>query len=389
MPDFVIIGAGVVGTSIAFHLAKAGCRDVVVLERSYIGSGSTEKCPGGIRQQFAGEANIRLSMESVRFYGRFLEETGHVADFRQRGYVILAGTAEEMDTFRENVRLQRRLGLGVVLLAPDDVADLVPALSLEGVLGATFCPTDGYADPYSVVSGFASAAKRMGVRIIEDTEVTGLIHAGGRVRGVVTPGERLEAPVVIDAAGPYAAVVAGMAGVSVPVSPVRRHVFITEPVFSRGSRIRRLGKAELPMVIDFHTGFWFRPEGACIIFGMRNPEQPPGFDIDVDWSFLTDTLAAVACRRLPVLDEVGITRAQAGLHADTPDRNAILGEAPGVRGLYLACGFSGHGFMHAPAVGRLMADLVMGKTGAAQEAAPFRPDRFRDGEAPEAERAFI
>ena len=389
MPDAIIIGAGVVGTSVAFHLAKAGCRDVVVLERSYIGSGSTEKCPGGIRQQFASEANVRLSMESVRFYARFLEETGQAADFRQRGYVILAGTAEEMDAFGANVRLQRQMGLAVELLAPDDVAELVPALNLEGVLGATFCPTDGYADPYSVVNGFASAARRMGVRIVEDTEVTGLMSAGGRVRGVVTAGEHLEAPVVIDTAGPYAGVVAGMADVDVPVSPVRRHVFITEPVFSRGSRIRRLGRADLPMVIDFHTGFWFRPEGACIIFGMRDPGQSPGFDIDVDWSFLTETLAVVACRRLPVLDEIGISRAQAGLHADTPDRNAILGEAPGARGLYLACGFSGHGFMHAPAVGRLVADLVTRKAGVAREAAPFRPDRFRAGVMPEAERAFI
>lgn len=388
MPDVVIIGAGVVGISIAYHLAKAGHPDVTVLERDYIGSGSTEKCPGGVRQQFATEANIRLSMESVHFFQRFLEETGHPADFRQRGYLMLATGPEEMAAFRESVALQRRLGLKVDLISPAEAASLVPALNTESVRGGTFCATDGYADPYSVVSGFASAARGMGVSIVEDTEVTGLLAAGGRVRGVLTASGRMEASAVIDAAGPYAGVVAAMAGVELPVSPVRRHVFITEPVFNRAGRVGKLGRADLPMVVDFRTGFWFRPEGACIIFGMRNPDQPPGFELDVDWSFLTDRLADAARHRLPALDDTGITRAQAGLHADTPDRTAIIGQAPGARGLFLACGFSGHGFMHAPAVGRLVADLVAGKREALREAEPFRPDRFRGG-APPAERAFI
>ena len=359
MPEVVIVGAGVVGTSIAYHLAKLGCRDVVVLEKDYIGSGSTEKCAGGIRQQFSTEANVRLSIESVRFFERFEEETGHAADFRQHGYLIVATDERDLETLRRSVVMQRRLGVKVDLMLPAEIAILVPGLNLEGVLGGSFCPTDGYADPYSVVSGFASAAKRLGVKIREGIEVTGVELRDATVRGVLTSQGRVEAPVVVNAAGPYAGSVSGMAGVGIPIRPSRRHIFITEPVFRRTSRLGRLNRADLPMVVDIHNGFWFRREGLCLIFGMRNPDEPEGFSTEVDWGFFTDTLAGVACHHVPSLEDIGITRAQAGLHADTPDNMAILGEAPSVRGLYMACGFSGHGFMHSPAVGRLMAALIL------------------------------
>ncbi len=367
MPDVLIIGAGVVGTSIAFHLAKLGCRDVVVLEKNYIGSGSTEKCAGGIRQQFSNEGNIRLSMESVRFFERFEDETGQVADFRQNGYLILATSEDELKVFRENVELERKFGLEVELISTEEVTELVPGLNVEDVVGATFCRSDGYADPYSVVSGFASAAKRLGARIYEDVEVTGIELSGDRVKGVLTTQGRFQAPVVVDAAGAYAGIVGKMAGLDIPIHPSRRHVFITEPSFNR---------ANLPLVIDFHNGFWFRREGLSLIFGMRNPDEPEGFSIDVDWGFFTDTLADIACQRLPRLMEIGISGAKAGLHSDTPDYMAILGEAPGVAGLFLACGFSGHGFMHSPAVGRLMADLILGKV-TSPDIKLFGLDRFQ------------
>ena len=167
--EVVIIGGGVVGISIAYHLAKRGCRDVVVIERNYLGSGSSEKCPGGIRQQFASEVNVRLSVESVRFFERFEEETGHPGDFRQDGYLILATRREDLAAFDQSLQLQRRLGVEVELLSPDDVAAMVPGIECADVLGATFCPGDGFADPYSVVSGFASAARRLGVKILEKT----------------------------------------------------------------------------------------------------------------------------------------------------------------------------------------------------------------------------
>jgi sarcosine oxidase subunit beta len=377
MPDVIVIGAGVIGTSIAYHLAKNGCRDVVVLEKEYIGSGSTEKCPGGIRQQFATEANIRLSMESVRLLENFEEETGYIADFRQYGYLILATSKAELNTFRRNIKLQRKLGLEVELLSPEEVGKLVPGLNLDDILGASFCASDGYADPYSVVAGFASASRRLGVKIYEETEVTGIKLVKGRVRGVRTTKGGFTTAVVVDAAGPYAGVITAMTGIYIPLQPSRRHIFITEPEYDEDGSLSSLGRPDLPMVVDFHNGFWFRREGACLIFGMRNPDEPGGFDSSVDWGFFSGTLSKAACHRLPALYNTGIARGQAGLHSDTPDNNAILGETPGVTGLFLACGFSGHGFMHAPAVGRLIADLVMKRKSAIKEAYPFRLDRFR------------
>jgi sarcosine oxidase subunit beta len=255
MPDVIIIGAGVIGTSIAYHLAKRGCRDVVVLEKDYIGSGSTERCPGGIRQQFSTETNIRLSIESVKFFEHFEEETEHAADFRQHGYLMLATSKDELNTFRRDVDLQRKLGLKVYLLSPPEIRDFVPGLNVEDILGATFCPTDGYADSYSVVSGFASTAKRLGVKVHEETEVTGIESTNDKVKGVLTTRDKFEAPIVVNAAGPYAGIVGRMVGLDIPIRPSRRHMFITEPVFSRPKRLEGLNQPKLPMVVDFHNGF--------------------------------------------------------------------------------------------------------------------------------------
>lgn len=376
MPDVIIIGAGVVGTSIAYHLAKLGCRDVGVLEKDYIGSGSTEKCPGGIRQQFSTEINIKLSIESVKFFEHFEDETGHPADFRQHGYLMLATTEEELAAFRQNATLQRQLGVEVYLVSPQEVKEIIPGLNVGDVLGATFCPTDGYADPYSTVRGFASAARRLGVKIYEETEVSGIEMGDDRVKGVLTKRGKFEAPVVVNAAGPYAGIIGRMAGLELPISPSRRHMFITEPLTDHPSWLN-LNKSDQPMVVDFHNGFWFRKEGPSLIFGMRNPNEPEGFSTLVDWDFLAGSLSEAACHRLPLLSDTGIMRGQAGLHSDTPDCMAIIGETTTIGGLYLACGFSGHGFMHSPAVGRLMAELVLGKRVSLMDTYALAPDRFQ------------
>ena len=376
MPEIIIIGAGVVGTSIAYHLAKQGCRDVTVLEKNYTGSGSTEKCAGGIRQQFSMEINVKLSMESVKFFEHFEEETGHAADFRQHGYLILATSERELETFRQNVVLQRKLGLEVQLISPQEATELVPGLNVEDILGATFCPTDGYADPYSVVSGFASAAKRLGVEIHEETEVTSIELLGDKVKRVMTARDKFEAPVVVNAAGPFAGVVGKMVGLDIPIYPSRRHIFITEPVFSHQKYSNSFNRPHLPMVVDFHNGFWFRREGPCLIFGMRNPDEPEGFTTSVDLEFFADVLAPAASQRLPRLREIGIMKGQAGLHSDTPDCMATLGETSAIAGLYLACGFSGHGFMHSPAVGRLISDLILKGETSPSDAHSLALDRF-------------
>jgi len=375
--EVIIIGAGVVGCSIAYHLAKMGCHDVTVLEKNLIGSGSTERCAGGIRQQFSTEANIKLSVESVRFFERFEEETGHPADFRQNGYLMLATTEEELAFFRQSVALQHSLGVKVNLLSPQEVREIIPRLNIEDVLGATYCPTDGYADPYSVVHGFASAAKGLGVKIYREAEVTGVRRVGRAWRVTTLKGE-FESPRVVVATGAWSGKIGKMIGVDIPVRPSRRHIFVATP-------FQEVAKNS-PMVVEFHNGFWFRREGSGLIFGMRNPEEPESFDTSVDWGFLP-TIAEVACHRLPILRDVGVGRAQAGLHEDTPDANAIIGSIPGTEGLYLACGFSGHGFMHSPAVGKMVADLVLGKSHASQ-LAPFAPERFELKQHQE-ERCFI
>lgn len=377
--DVIIIGAGVIGCSIAYHLAKMGCNDVVVLEKNYIGSGSTEKCVGGIRQQFSTVTNIKLSMESVRFFESFEEETGHPADFRQNGYLMLATTEDELQSFRQNVALQHQLGLEVYLLSPKEAKEIVPQLDVQDIVGGTFCPTDGYADPYSVVQGFASSAKRLGVKIYEETEVSGINQKEHRIQGMLTNRGEFTAPVVVDAAGPYAAQIGEMAGLDIPVHPSRRHIFVTAPL----DEIRR----DAPMVVDFHSGFWFRREGPGLIFGMRNPDEPESLDTSVDWGFLP-TIAEVASRRLPFLENIGVVTGQAGLHDDTPDANAILGKVPEIEGLYLACGFSGHGFMHSPAVGRIMAELILTQCSPLPDVSPLALHRFQQ-ETQQAERVFI
>jgi len=379
MPDVIIIGGGVIGCSIAYHLAKLGYGDVVVLEKDTIGSGSTAKCPGGIRQQFSTETNIKLSMESVKFLEHFEEETGYPADFRQYGYLMLAANEEELELFRQNVALQRKLGLKVYLFSPQQAKEMMPQLNVEDIVGATYCPTDGYADPYSVVQGFASAAMRLGVKIHEKTQVFGIKVAEGRMRGVLTTQGRFEAPITVIAAGAYAGQVGKMVGIDIPIRPSRRHVFVTTP-------LDEIPKKS-PMVIDFHTGFWFRREGASLIFGMRKPSEPEGFNTTVDWGFLP-ALGEVACQRLPTLSSTGVMRAQAGLHADTPDYSAIIGNLPDIEGLYLACGFSGHGFMHSPAVGKAVAELILGAEASSSDIPSLPLDRF-EKQTYRKERSFV
>jgi sarcosine oxidase subunit beta len=349
--DVVIIGAGVIGTSIAYHLAKMGAQNTVVLEReSMLGMGSTGKCAGGIRQQFSTEVNIRLAMESVRFLESFREELDADPEFRQNGYLFLATTEEEVTAFRQNVALQRSLGLEVEILSPPEAKDLVPALNVEDVLLATYCPTDGYADPHSVLQGFAKGARRLGVEMCTDTEATAIERKAGKVRAVATSQGRIETPVVVDAAGPWLAVAGRMAGIELPVLPYRRQVFVTHPFPAIPDPV--------PMVIDFQPSFYFRKEGPGVLMGMTDDEEPPSFNTHVDWDFLAQVVEK-AIHRAPILEQAGFMDGWGGLYAVTPDDNPILGPLPELEGFICAGGFSGHGFMLAPATGRAIAELIL------------------------------
>ncbi|HVP39761.1 MAG TPA: FAD-dependent oxidoreductase [Candidatus Saccharimonadales bacterium] len=375
--DIVVIGGGVVGLSVAFHLARSRAGSVLVLERDkFLGTGSTGKCAGGIRQQFASAPNVILSRESVKFLERFEEETGVTCDFFQNGYLFLLSGEEQLAHFRGNVELQRSLGVDSRLITPQEVLEIVPQVSLEGVVGATFCPTDGLASPHEMTQGFAKAARDHGAQILAEVEATGLEVRAGRVCGVRTAQGDIPTRAVVNAAGPYARQVAAWAGVDLPVQPVRRHVFTTRPLDFLTVRF--------PMVVDMLSGVYMHQESGGMLMGLADKREPYGFNEDVDWNFMPVVVEA-AMQRIPALEEAEILTGWAGLYEDTPDHNAVLGPVAGVEGLFLANGFSGHGLMHAPAAGRVVADAVLGRP-LPPELAALGFERFaRGGLEPEAE----
>jgi sarcosine oxidase subunit beta len=349
--DIVIIGAGAVGCSIAYHLARRGARDVVVLERETIGAGSTSKAAGGIRVQFGTRVEVEFSLRSIEFFRRFEDEMGVPCDYRQEGYLILLGDEEDLARYRKNVELQTSLGADVRILAPDDARAIVPELRVDDVLAAAWGPMDGYASPHDVVQAYATQARARGVRIVEDTPVTAIELEGDRVSAVVTPAGRIATRLVVNAAGPQASLVGRMVGLDLPVDPRRRHIFVTDEF----AGVRH----PMPLVIDRSSGFYCRSEQRQILMSAGDVGPTTEFSATVDWSVL-DQAVDKAVRRIPALEGASIRHAWAGLRPLTPDEHAILDWAPGVRGLYLAIGFCGHGFQHSPATGQIVSEILTG-----------------------------
>ena len=359
------------GASTAYHLTRNGIRDIVLLEREpMLGMGSTGRNAGGVRHQFSNEANVKLSIESIGMFERFADEVGYQIDFHQHGYLFLLSTEKDLRDFRRNIELQRRLGVKVELLDTSQVSELVPGLGLDGVIAATFCGRDGIADPNGVTMGFAKAAVSQGVEICRETEVTGITIKNGRITGVDTSRGKISTSTVINAAGPYAREIGRMVGVSIPVDPFRRHIFITEPVPAGLS-----APASRIMVIDFQTTFYFHREGAGILFGMSDPDEPSSFNLTTNWELL-EKINGVAVKRLPVLGDSGIAHAWAGLYEMTPDAMPIIGPAKDVEGLFIIAGFSGHGFQHSPAAGRILAEMIARGGARDTDVTLFSLDRF-------------
>jgi sarcosine oxidase subunit beta len=367
--DVVIAGGGIMGCALAYQLAKRNV-DVIVLERETVGSQSTGKCAGGVRQQFSMEANVRLQRMSVRMFESFEEETGHPADFRQIGYLFVLTLPQQIEDFRRNVEMWHRVGLAEARwVDPSEAARMVPVLNVEDVLGCTFCPSDGIASPADVTSGYASAARRLGARLKEGVEVVGVDVAGGRVQGVRTPAGEISTRLVFNCAGAWSASIGRMAGLEIPVLPYRRHVAVTG-TFAAVSRSN-------PMTVDFQTSLYFHPEGDGVLIGMSDRSEPPGFTTDVSWEFL-EKMFAQAERRAPALAAAGIKTAWAGLYETTPDHQAILGPVPEVEGFWCAAGFSGHGFMQAPAAALLLTQLLLDHRSEI-DISPFAFTRFAKG----------
>lgn len=365
----VIIGAGCIGAAIAYHLGRRGVRDVVVLEREPVsGAGSTGKCAGGIRQQFSTELNVRISELSVRHYERFETEMGSGPVFFPVGYLFLLSDEARWAAFQAQAAMQRGLGLPVQTLTPEGAGALVPQLDLDGVLGATFCSTDGLGNPHEITQAFEAQARALGARFRFGVEATGLLRDGRRVTGVQTSEGDIVTPLVVNAAGAWAAAVAAWAGVDLPVLPYRRHCFVTKPMAWIDER--------LPMVVDMKSGVYMHRESGGLLLGLADRDESPGFDTSTNWDFL-ERVVEPAMERIPALAEAEVAHGWAGLYETTPDHNAVLGPAEGVSGLMLANGFSGHGFMQAPGIGQLMAEwIVDGRP--SLDLTPLRLERFRD-----------
>ena len=338
------------GCALAYQLARRQV-EVVLLERAELGSQSTGKCAGGVRQQFSSESNVRLQMLAVRLLKEFEQETGQPADFRQLGYLFVLSRPKDVEDFRRNLEMWHRVGLKEARwLGPDEAARLVPVLATDDVLGCTFCPTDGIASPADVTAGYAAAARRQGARLREGVEVKGIELASGVVGGVQTSAGEISTRAVFNCAGAWSGQVGRMVGLEVPVLPYRRHIFVTDsfPLVPRTN----------PMTVDFATSFYFHPEGDGVLLGMSDREEPPGFSTEVSWTFL-ERIVEVAARRAPALTEAGIKTGWAGLYETTPDHQAVLGPVEEVPGFWCGCGFSGHGFMQAPAAALLLSQLLL------------------------------
>jgi sarcosine oxidase subunit beta len=370
--DVVVIGGGVVGCSIAYHLARRGRRDVLVLEREGVGSGTTSKAAGGIRAQFATETEIRFSLESIAVFERFAEEFGVDIGYRKIGYLFLISDPADLEGFAARMALQRRLGVDVRRISPEDARTLVPGLRVDDLVAAVWGPGDGVAGPAEVTEGFARRARELGVRIVEGVEVEAIDVERGRATGVRTRQGEVAVSVVVNAAGPAAARVAGLAGLALPVHPRRRHIFYTEPFPELPGPV--------PLTTDRATGFYFRKEMEQLLLSPGDVEDV-GDDrtAPVDWARAEETVEK-ALHRLPVIEKARIAGGWAGLRPLTPDDHAIIGWAPGVAGFFLAVGFGGHGFQHSPATGRYVAEwLCEGRPSI--DLSLFDPARFARGPA--------
>jgi glycine/D-amino acid oxidase-like deaminating enzyme len=358
--DVVVVGGGCIGASVAYHLAEAGCTDVVLVESGVLGGGSTSKAAGGIRMQHGDPLNTLLARRSLDEFSSFAELTGSEIDFKQVGYLFLLDTAADLEMFAQAATMQRGLGIPVEQLSPEAARDIVPQLEIDGLIGATLCSMDGYATPEAVVQGFAAAARRRGVQVRQGTAVSRVVVEGGRVIGVDVVGvdvggERISAPTVVCAAGTGSAAVAATAGIDLPVSALRRRIFFSP---------RSGGVPDgVPLTVDFSSGFYFHREGPGLVFAGRE--------------FQPEDLMAPALRRLPVLGDLPITSSWFGDYDMSPDHNGIVGGVDDVAGFYYATGFSGHGFMLSPAVGEHLAELITGQLPSIDLSA-FNVRRFAD-----------
>ncbi len=368
--DAIVIGGGIIGVATAFNLAQMKYGKILLLEKEmFLGTGATAKCAGGIRAQFTTKVNIQMSMKSEELLVNFEELTGWPAVFDQVGYMFLISDDNELAQFTDAVKLQKSLGLPVEFIDIKQVNEIAPPVRTDDIIKATFCKNDGLADPNDMIQGYASAARKAGVEIETESEVTGLVLNGDSITGVQTKKGTISTNMVVNAAGPYAKLIAQMAGKVLPVEPVRRQIVTTGAL--------DYIPHTFPMVVDVRAGLYFHRESPGLLFGWADKDVPPGFDESVDPNY-TDTILMKALDRVPRLESAEIQKAWAGLYETTPDHHAIIGFEPELKGLFYNNGFSGHGLMHGPAAGLVAAEMICGKKPSV-DVSTLSPNRFVKG----------
>ena len=368
--DIVIIGGGVMGASAAYHFAKRGIKNIVLLEKEdFFGTGATGRCAGGVRYQFSTEINVKLSIESLPMIERFKAEIGQDVNYRKCGYLLIATDEKDATTFKHNVELQNGLGIPTQLLSGDEVRERLPLMKFEDAIAGTFNQKDGIVDPNGVVAGYISAAQKMGVKALTRAEVRGICVSANEVEAVETTQGVIQTRMILNAAGPWAGQVGKMAGVQIPIVPIRRQMFTTDP-------LKEIPE-DFPFVIDFAQSLYFHRESEGLLIGMSNQDEKPGFDQNIDEEFEFVNLEA-AIERMPLLERASRASHWAGLYEVTPDAHPIFGGSH-VKGFTICAGFSGHGFMHGPVAGKLMSEYVLDGKFSTLDVSMLDLARFEEG----------
>jgi sarcosine oxidase subunit beta len=368
--EIVIIGGGAMGTSVAFHLAEAGVNNIVVIERDDLGSGSSGKPIGGVRAQFSDPLNVELGKRSLRAYEDFPHRPGADIRFDRVGYLFLLTSAEQAADFQISVSIQNGLDVPSRMVSPREARQLCPYISTDGLVAGVYSPTDGHARPGLVVQGYAHSAAQAGVTFATHTSVTGIDTAGDRVTAVHTDHGLISCSTAICTAGAWSGQIGDMIGIDLPVRPVRRQLAFTKPLTPPAPRI--------PFTIDFTSSAYFHNSDDGLLFGLADPDQAEGFDTSWTPEWL-ELFRDVARHRAPALADIEISSGWAGLYEVTPDHNALIGRAASVENFLYATGFSGHGFLQAPAVGEIVRDLYLDRTPFV-DISPLRADRFGAGD---------
>jgi sarcosine oxidase subunit beta len=361
----VVIGGGVIGTSAAFHLAEAGV-EVVLVERAALGSGSTRRAAGGVRTQFSDVLNIEIAKRSLAAFRDFDRRPGWEIALKQVGYLFVLTRDSDVEAFEQSVALQNERGLGSRIVTPAEVRTLCPILAGDDILAGAFSPGDGHAAPEDVVQGYAVGTRAHGGHIEVGCEVLGIEVRGHEIAEVLTSRGAVRTSAVICAAGAWSRRCGAMAGVELPVSPLRRQILFTEAIDALPD--------ELPMTIDFASSFYFHREGPGLLMGMSDPNEQPGFSVETTDDWIPDLMEIVR-RRAPRIADAGIRGGWAGLYEMTPDHNALIGEAAGVSRFLYATGFSGHCFLQGPAVGEILRDMFL-RRDPFVDVTPLAADRF-------------